>query len=52
MFSTSLDTFLLYPDSDEYEQWAHILEELENIDDDCERHGILFVKTQDLKIAE
>ncbi|XP_063909566.1 uncharacterized protein LOC135127148 isoform X1 [Zophobas morio] len=39
-------------DSDECEQCAHILEELENIDDDCERHGILFVKTQDLKIAE
>ncbi|XP_063909569.1 uncharacterized protein LOC135127148 isoform X3 [Zophobas morio] len=38
--------------SDECEQCAHILEELENIDDDCERHGILFVKTQDLKIAE
>ncbi|RZC33857.1 uncharacterized protein BDFB_002087 [Asbolus verrucosus] len=39
-------------DSDECEQCAHILEELENIDDDCERHGILFVKTQDFKIAE
>ncbi|KYB29136.1 hypothetical protein TcasGA2_TC032093 [Tribolium castaneum] len=39
-------------DNDECEQCAHILEELENIDDDCERHGILFVKTQDLKIAE
>jgi len=23
-----------------------ILEELENIDDDCDRHGITFVKTQ------
>ncbi|XP_044259666.1 uncharacterized protein LOC123008112 isoform X2 [Tribolium madens] len=39
-------------DNDECEQCVHILEELENIDDDCERHGILFVKTQDLKIAE
>ncbi|CAG0890986.1 unnamed protein product [Cyprideis torosa] len=31
---------------------AHILEELENIDDDTDRHGISFVKTQDLDIAE
>lgn len=29
-----------------------ILEELENIDDDCDRHGITFVKTQDFKVAE
>ena len=28
-----------------------ILEELENIDDDTDRHGIHFVKTQDLNIA-
>lgn len=27
------------------------LEELENIDDDTDRHGILFVKTQDIQIA-
>ncbi|XP_018568276.1 uncharacterized protein LOC108908653 isoform X2 [Anoplophora glabripennis] len=39
-------------DSDECEQCNQILEELENIDDDCERHGIKFVKTQDLRIAE
>ncbi|XP_033225362.1 uncharacterized protein LOC117178180 isoform X2 [Belonocnema kinseyi] len=39
-------------DSDECEQCAEILEELENIDDDCDRHGITFVKTQDFKIAE
>ncbi|KAJ8921397.1 hypothetical protein NQ315_003013 [Exocentrus adspersus] len=39
-------------DSDECEQCSQILEELENIDDDCERHGIKFVKTQDLRIAE
>lgn len=39
-------------DSDECEQCVQILEELENIDDDCERHGIKFVKTQDLRIAE
>ncbi|XP_045469597.1 uncharacterized protein LOC123677131 isoform X1 [Harmonia axyridis] len=39
-------------DSDDCGQCGAILEELENIDDDCERHGIIFVKTQDLKIAE
>ncbi|XP_011696351.1 PREDICTED: uncharacterized protein LOC105455018 isoform X4 [Wasmannia auropunctata] len=33
-------------------QCAAILEELENIDDDCDRHGITFVKTQDFKVAE
>lgn len=39
-------------DSDECENCGEVLEELENIDDDCERHGITFVKTNDLKIAE
>ncbi|XP_031337169.1 uncharacterized protein LOC116166353 isoform X3 [Photinus pyralis] len=34
------------------EQCGRILDELENIDDDCEKHGIMFVKTQDFKIAE
>ncbi|XP_022120612.1 uncharacterized protein LOC110996995 isoform X4 [Pieris rapae] len=34
------------------EQCTGILEELENIDDDCDRHGIKFVKTQDYSIAE
>ncbi|XP_047528762.1 uncharacterized protein LOC125065277 isoform X3 [Vanessa atalanta] len=34
------------------EQCNGILEELENIDDDCDRHGIKFVKTQDYSIAE
>ncbi|XP_044743399.1 uncharacterized protein LOC123305679 isoform X4 [Chrysoperla carnea] len=38
--------------SDECEQCASILEELENIDDDCDRHKITFVKTQDFEIAE
>ncbi|KAL0110127.1 hypothetical protein PUN28_013635 [Cardiocondyla obscurior] len=33
-------------------QCVAILEELENIDDDCDRHGITFVKTQDFKVAE
>lgn len=29
-----------------------VLEELENIDDDTDRIGVSFVKTQDLKVAE
>lgn len=32
--------------SHECDQCKVILEELENIDDDCDRHGITFVKTQ------
>lgn len=43
---------ILYIDTDQCEQCVKILEELENIDDDCERHGIKFVKTQDFRIAE
>ncbi|XP_011137175.2 uncharacterized protein LOC105181845 isoform X2 [Harpegnathos saltator] len=39
-----------YPD--DCAQCVTILEELENIDDDCDRHGITFVKTQDFKVAE
>ncbi|XP_012231800.1 uncharacterized protein hlk isoform X2 [Linepithema humile] len=39
-------------DPDECAQCVGILEELENIDDDCDRHGITFVKTQDFKVAE
>ncbi|EFX69653.1 hypothetical protein DAPPUDRAFT_202746 [Daphnia pulex] len=35
----------------ECEQCAVILDELENIDDDTDRHGISFIKTQDLNIA-
>jgi hypothetical protein len=34
------------------DQCGGILDELENIDDDCDRHGITFVKTQDFSIAE
>ncbi|XP_072757534.1 uncharacterized protein Hlk isoform X1 [Anoplolepis gracilipes] len=37
---------------DDCTQCVAILEELENIDDDCDRHGITFVKTQDFKVAE
>ncbi|XP_035717931.1 uncharacterized protein LOC118439840 isoform X1 [Vespa mandarinia] len=39
-------------DIDNCEQCTGILEELENIDDDCDRHGITFIKTQDHKVAE
>ncbi|KYN00550.1 Putative protein disulfide-isomerase C1F5.02, partial [Cyphomyrmex costatus] len=39
-------------DPDDCAQCVTILEELENIDDDCDRHGITFVKTQDFKVAE
>uniref|UniRef100_A0AAG5DAU9 Thioredoxin domain-containing protein n=1 Tax=Anopheles atroparvus TaxID=41427 RepID=A0AAG5DAU9_ANOAO len=38
--------------TDECEQCTGVLESLENIDDDCDRHGIMFVKTDDLTIAE
>ncbi|XP_049820635.1 uncharacterized protein LOC109604293 isoform X3 [Aethina tumida] len=39
-------------DGTDCESCSKILEELENIDDDCERHGIKFVKTNDIRIAE
>ena len=41
-----------FVDSDDCEQCTKILEELENIDDDCDRHGITFVKTKDFSVAE
>lgn len=40
------------PNIEDCEQCGVVLEELENIDDDCDRHGITFVKTQDFGIAE
>ncbi|XKL68811.1 hypothetical protein PGB90_006580 [Kerria lacca] len=44
---------VIYADKlDECAQCTRILEELENIDDDCDRHGITFVKTQDHSLAE
>lgn len=51
---TSYSEFILvhFTDSDECANCAGILEELENIDDDCDRHGIVFVKTKDFSIAE
>ncbi|XP_039290483.1 uncharacterized protein LOC111055351 isoform X3 [Nilaparvata lugens] len=41
-----------YKPADDCQQCKEILEELENIDDDCDRHGITFIKTQDFQIAE
>ncbi|XP_037043203.1 uncharacterized protein LOC119079410 isoform X8 [Bradysia coprophila] len=38
--------------ADDCEQCSKILDELENIDDDCDRHGITFVKTKDFSVAE
>nr|XP_019531543.2 uncharacterized protein LOC109403225 isoform X5 [Aedes albopictus] len=38
--------------ADNCEQCSSVLESLENIDDDCDRHGIMFVKTDDFSIAE
>lgn len=45
-------SLFLDSDSDDCDTCTEVLEELENIDDDCERHGIVFVKTKDLKVAE
>lgn len=39
-------------DTDDCAQCTKTLEELENIDDDCDRHGITFVKTKDFSVAE
>ncbi|XP_041563542.1 putative leucine-rich repeat-containing protein DDB_G0290503 isoform X14 [Drosophila elegans] len=36
---------------DECESCSEILEELENIDDDTDKHGIQFVKSNDVKLA-
>ncbi|KAL5288605.1 hypothetical protein ACFFRR_009067 [Megaselia abdita] len=38
--------------TDGCEQCTKVLEELENIDDDCDKHGIIFVKTKDFTVAD
>lgn len=38
-------------DDDKSESCAEILEELETIDDDTDKHGIQFVKSNDAKLA-
>ncbi|XP_043861678.1 uncharacterized protein LOC120443948 isoform X5 [Drosophila santomea] len=42
----------LEDDADGCEQCTKVLEELENIDDDCDKHGITFVKTRDFSVAD
>lgn len=42
----------LLADTDGCEQCTKVLEELENIDDDCDKHGITFVKTKDFSVAD
>ncbi|KAM7342624.1 hulk isoform 2-T2 [Cochliomyia hominivorax] len=39
-------------DVDGCETCTKVLEELENIDDDCDKHGIKFVKTKDFSVAD
>lgn len=39
-------------DHDGCETCTKVLEELENIDDDCDKHGIKFVKTKDFSVAD
>ncbi|XP_037806650.1 uncharacterized protein LOC119600472 isoform X8 [Lucilia sericata] len=38
--------------TDGCETCTKVLEELENIDDDCDKHGIKFVKTKDFSVAD
>ncbi|XP_050440891.1 uncharacterized protein LOC126845910 isoform X3 [Adelges cooleyi] len=50
--ATSESIAVFFYNEDECEQCTSVLEELENIDDDCERHGITFIKTQDVDATE
>ncbi|XP_043221610.1 uncharacterized protein LOC122381465 isoform X19 [Amphibalanus amphitrite] len=45
------DAIAVYFYNDSCADCAIILQELENIDDDTDRHGIKFVKTQDMEMA-
>lgn len=42
---------VLFADSDDCDSCDDILEELETIDDDTDKHGIQFVKSKDSKLA-
>lgn len=42
---------ILGVDDDKCDSCSDILEELENIDDDTDKHGIQFVKSNDVKLA-
>lgn len=50
----NISPLTLFPDKDDSTcaTCLQVLEELENIDDDTDRIGVSFVKTQDLKVAE
>lgn len=43
---------IILQDIDGCEVCTKVLEELENIDDDCDKHGIKFVKTKDFSVAD
>lgn len=45
------DQIIIFADNDDCENCKEILEELETIDDDTDKHGIQFVKSQDSKLA-
>lgn len=42
---------IILPDDDKCESCPAILEDLETIDDDTDKHGIQFVKSKDSKLA-
>ena len=44
--------FLFSTDDNDEEESQIVLGELEKIDDDCDRHGIQFVKIDDTKVAK
>ena len=50
-FITSFNVFVSDLDDIENSRSQRILEELESIDDDCDRYGISFVKIDDDRIA-
>jgi hypothetical protein len=43
--------YVVLPDDDKCESCTAILEDLETIDDDTDKHGIQFVKSKDSKLA-
>ncbi|XP_065338912.1 uncharacterized protein hlk isoform X6 [Cloeon dipterum] len=49
---TTADSLAVFFYNDNCDRCVTILEELENIDDDCEKYGIVFVKTEDYKVAQ
>ena len=50
-FSLKIVSYFLQTDDDKCETCSEILEELETIDDDTDKHGIQFVKSNDAKLA-